>query len=492
VIIKSSINVFEKKAIKNNSINESFYSKHSIKRGLRNEDGTGVKAILTKISNVEGYNKVKGKVVPIHGRLIYRGYKIKNLVKEFEKKKIFGFEPTAYLLMFGELPTRKELESFQKELVDNRELPEGFVRHIILPFPSRNLMNELQTAVNVLYTTDKRSDDISLQNVIKQCIGLIAKFPTIIAHSYQAKKYKVEKKSLFIHEPNPELSTAENFLYMLREDMKFTQLEAEVLDMMLVIHADHSGGNNSTFTNHCVSSSGTDTYSAISASLASLKGPKHGGANAKVMAMMDEIKVNVKNWNDKNKVKEYLKKILTKKAFDGSGLVYGMGHAVYKKTDPRAVLLEKKAKALAKEKGRMKEYNLYQSIAELTPMVMSELKGRKVEIKKQEIIQDEKDRWKKKVKISSDEHVEDALTVYSDIVETEIENIKIYWKQEDTYLEFKAFDKNQNGLIERISWIVTHLSEQDFEIIVDITGQEDASATNITISEINNTAGGIS
>ena len=362
------------KAKRNNKIKEHWYKDYNIKRGLRNEDGTGVKAILTEISDVVGYKEEGGKVIPVDGELIYRGISLKDLVEGFLREGRHGFEETTYLLMFGELPNANELHKFSQSLHEHRGLPSGFVQHLVLPFPSADIMNKLQSNVTVLYRKDPNPDDISIDNVIKQCVSLIAKFPTIIAYAYQAKRYNLDGKSLFIHEPKEGLTTAESFLHMLRADMSYTPLEAEILDLMLIIHADHGGGNNSTFTTHCVTSTDTDTYSAFSAAIGSLKGPKHGGANAKVMAMMDEIKKNVKNWESEGQILDYLCKIFRKEKGDGSGLIYGMGHAVYTKSDPRAILLREKAKEFAAVNGRMDEFNLYDRVAQLTAEAFKEVK----------------------------------------------------------------------------------------------------------------------
>lgn len=364
-----------KKAIRNNNIKDHWYKDYNIKRGLRNEDGTGVKAILTEISDVVGYKVEQDQVIPVEGKLIYRGIELKELVEGFRKDDRHGFEETAYLLMFGELPSPRDLRKFSQSLYEQRGLPTGFVQHIVLPFPSADIMNKLQSNVTVLYRKDPNPDDICVENVIRQCISLIAKFPTIIAHAYQAKRYNLEGKSLYIHEPKEGLTTAETFLRMLREDKSYTPLEAEILDLMLVIHADHGGGNNSTYTTHCVTSTDTDTYSAFAAAIGALKGPKHGGANAKVMAMMDEIKKSVKNWDNDGQIIDYLSKIVKKEKGDGSGLIYGMGHAVYTKSDPRAVILKEKAQEFATVNGRMDEFNLYIKVAELTPEVFKEVKG---------------------------------------------------------------------------------------------------------------------
>lgn len=371
------IEKLSEKAHRHDHKEKDLFEKHGIKMGLRNEDGTGVRTHLTGISDVVGYRQEDGKVVPIEGELIYRGVEIRQLIDGFIKEERHGFEETAYLLMFGELPSKSELEEFSAELLDNRKLPDGFVQNIILPFPSKDVMNKLQTTATVLYRMDPNPDDISLDNVVRQCISLIAKIPTITAYSYQAQKYNVEGKSLFIHPPNGSKSTAESFLYMLREDMQFTPLEAQILDMMLILHADHGGGNNSTFTTRCVTSTDTDTYSAISAALGSLKGPKHGGANAQVMNMMGNIKKSVRDWKDDDEVAAYLRKIVRKEAYDRSGLIYGIGHAVYTVSDPRAILLMEKARELVSElrKDKQNELDLYLKVAELAPKVLRKVNG---------------------------------------------------------------------------------------------------------------------
>ena len=362
-------------AIKNNTIAPELFKKHGIKRALRNEDGTGVKTILTEISDVRGYKVDKGKV-PIEGRLIYRGIEIVDLVEGFLKEGRHGFDDTAYLLMFGKLPDQKMAAKFSSRLARKRPLPEGFVRGSILTFPSPNIMNKLIASVSVLYREDKNRESMDIDNVVSESIDLIAKLPAIVAYSYHATKYHSHKGTFTIRRPDTSLTTAENFLYMLRSDGQFNDLEAMILDMMLVLHADHSGGNNSTFTTHTVTSSWTDTYSCLAAALASLKGSRHGGANAKVMSMMDEIKEAVPNWSSEKQVTAYLKKILAKKAGDGSGLVYGMGHAVYTKSDPRAVLLRGKARELAESKGRIEEFELYELIAAITVDLMQQAKGK--------------------------------------------------------------------------------------------------------------------
>jgi citrate synthase len=364
-----------KKAIENKTIAQELFKKHGIKRGLRNEDGTGVKTILSEISDVRGY-EVKGGKVPIEGQLIYRGIEIVELVEGFLQEGRHGFDDTAHLLMFGELPDQNMAKKFSSRLARKRTLPENFVRNSILAFPSPDIMNKLIASVSVLYRGDKKRESIDIDNVVSESIDLMAKLPTIVAYSYHANRYHSEKRTFTIRRPDTSLSTAENFLHMLRPNGQYDALEASILDMMLVLHADHGGGNNSTFTTHTVTSSWTDTYSCLAAALASLKGSRHGGANAKVMGMMSEIKEAVSNWSSERQVAAYLKKILNKKAGDGSGLVYGMGHAVYTKSDPRAVLLKKKACELAASKGRADEFNLYESIANITTDLMKEAKGK--------------------------------------------------------------------------------------------------------------------
>ena len=365
---------------KNCGIGPESYQEYNVKRGLRNSDGTGVRTILTEISDVTGYKKDdEGNVIPVEGKLRYRGFEIKELVNGFLEEGRHGFEETAFLLMIGEQPSSKYLNRFSKELAKKRHLSREFVQHIILPFPSKDLMNKLQTAVTVFYRNDDNPEDISRKNVIRQCMNLIAKLPTVVAYSYAAKQYQYDSESLYIHSPQEELTTAENFLYLLRHDNQFTELEALILDMMLVIHADHSGGNNSTFTTHLVSSSHTDTYSAIAAALASLKGPLHGGANLKCARMMDQIKDEVKNYDQDDKILAYLKKIITGKAGDGSGKIWGMGHAVYTLSDPRAVLLKEKARELAEQKDSIEEFELYQRVEKLTTRALAEVKGLKEE-----------------------------------------------------------------------------------------------------------------
>ena len=373
--MKESIKKFSDIIRETYKIDPSLYSKYSAKRGLRNEDGTGVLVGLTKIGNVHGYIFDEGDKIPDKGCLSYRGIDVSEIIANCEKENRYGFEEVAYLLIFGLLPTRRRLDEFKTMLSKSRELPEGFTEDMILKAPSNDVMNKLARCVLACYSYDSNPDDTSIENMLRQSMELIARFPTMVAYAYQAKEHYYDKKSLIIHTPVDSLSTAENFLYMLRPDNKYTPLEARVLDTALILHAEHGGGNNSAFTTHVVSSSGTDTYSAIAAAVGSLKGPKHGGANNRVMAMMDEIEKNVHNWEDKTEVRGYILKILNKQAYDRSGLVYGMGHAIYTMSDPRAVILKSQAAELAAAKGFEKEFALYNLIEELTPGAFEEVRG---------------------------------------------------------------------------------------------------------------------
>jgi citrate synthase len=361
--------------LKSSEIKRDLYMKYSVKRGLRNDDGSGVLVGLTQISSVIGFKIVDEEVVPSEGVLYYRGINIRDLTDGIQKEKRHGFIEIIYLLLFGKLPSRQELEEFEDYVKPFITLPPGLNETSILAFPSPSVMNKLQRVILVLYGLDPNPDDISIPNVLRQCIDLIAKFPIIIAYSYQAIRHKLHGESLFVHPPNPDLCCAENFLYMLRPDRSYTQMEADLLDLALILHADHGGGNNSTFTAHVVTSSHTDTYSAIAAAVGSLKGPLHGAANSYVMDMMENIKENVKDWKDEDEVSSYLEKILRGKAHDGKGLVYGMGHAVYTKSDPRAIILKDKGKDLAKEVGRSDEYQLYMNVEKLTPGIFQRVKN---------------------------------------------------------------------------------------------------------------------
>jgi citrate synthase len=322
---------------------------------------------LTEIGDVHGYILDEGERVPDEGRLLYRGIDIRDIVNGFQKEGRSGFEEICYLLLFGELPDQQTLSDFNELLGENRLLPDGFIEDMILKAPSNDIMNKLARSVLASYTYDRNPDDLSLRNVVRQGIELIARFPVMVAYGYEAKAHYHGNQSLYIHLPRKDLSTAANFLYMIRPDNQYTPLEAELLDLALVLHAEHGGGNNSTFAVHVVSSTGTDIYSIIAAAVGSLKGPKHGGANIKVMEMIDDIKANVKDWDDEEELRYYLDKILNKEAFDRKGLIYGLGHAVYTLSDPRAVLLKQKAAELAQEKGMDREFGLYQSIARVAP-----------------------------------------------------------------------------------------------------------------------------
>ncbi|MBO7209286.1 MAG: citrate/2-methylcitrate synthase [Clostridia bacterium] len=361
---------------KNNvKIEPEYYQKYDVKRGLRNQNGTGVLVGLTSIGDVHGYIIDENEKVDVEGRLRFRGVDVNDLVEACEREDRFGFEETAFLLLFGNLPTKQQLKDFCDALSELRELPNNFTEDSILKFPSNDVMNKLARSVLTLYSEDEKAGDISYENVIRQSMELIARFPIIVAQAYQTKKHYFDGESLFLHKNVKEYSTAENFLHILRPDNKFTHEEARLLDLCMILHAEHGGGNNSAFTTHVVSSSGTDTYSVVAAAVCSLKGPKHGGANHKVMAMMNEIKENVKDWTDKEEVSAYLMKILRREAFDKSGLIYGMGHAVYTISDPRAVLLKRNAKRLALEKNAMAEFELYNLVEELSPALFCQHKG---------------------------------------------------------------------------------------------------------------------
>ncbi|MCL1927709.1 MAG: citrate/2-methylcitrate synthase [Treponema sp.] len=361
--------------IENAAIDLSLYDKFNVKRGLRNADGTGVLVGLTRIGDVHGYIIDEGEKVAVDGKLYYRGIDVEDLVAHAEAERRFGFEETVYLLLFGVLPNKTQLEEFCGLLGASRALPKNFAEDAIMKAPSRDIMNKLARSVLTLYSYDEAPEDRSAANILRQCLELIARFPTIVAYSYMAKKHYYDHESLIIHMPEQNSSIAESLLSLIRPDQRFTQLEAEILDLALILHAEHGGGNNSTFAVHLVSSADTDTFSAISAGIVSLKGYKHGGANIKVMQMMDDIKKNVEHWDSEAEVADYLEKILLRKANDGSGLIYGQGHAVYTISDPRARLLRDKAARLAEEKKIMDEFNLYCLIERLTPEVFSKVKG---------------------------------------------------------------------------------------------------------------------
>jgi citrate synthase len=342
---------------------------------LRNEDGTGVLVGLTRIGDVHGYEVIDGKKSAVPGKLFYRGINVEEIAEEAAAQNRFCFEETIYLLLFGKQPTEKQLSDFNKLIGECRALPAHFVEDVIMRAPSKNLMNKLASSILALYPYDDNPEDQSPENILRQCVELIARFPSIAAYSYMSKKHHFDHESLIIHQIDPTLSCAETLLSLIRPDKKYTQYEAQLLDLALVLHAEHGGGNNSTFTVHVVSSSDTDTFSSIAAGIGSLKGCKHGGANAKVIEMMDEIKAKVKNWQSEDEVSAYLEKIIKGEAYDSSRLVYGQGHAVYTITDPRATLLRDKAKALAEEKGMIDEFNLHCLIERLGPVVFKKVKG---------------------------------------------------------------------------------------------------------------------
>lgn len=370
------IDVLAKKMTDNSIIDPTLYTKYNVKRGLRDLDGKGVLTGLTDISTINQNKLVDGKLVPCDGELYYRGYNVNDIIDGITKDDRFGFEETVYLLLFGEMPNEKELEDFKQLLVQYRTLPQNFVRDVILKAPSEDMMNSIARSVLTLFCYDKNPNDTSINNVLRQCIQLISVFPLLSVYGYHAYNHYLRDKSLYIHRADPSMSTAEVILSLLRPDRKYTPLEAKVLDMALILHMEHGGGNNSTFTTHVVTSSGTDTYSTVAAALASLKGPKHGGANVKVYEMFEDMKKYVKDWNDDEAISNYLEKILDKQAFDGKGLIYGMGHAVYTISDPRQKILKGSVQKLAMAEGYEDEFNLYEKVERLAPEVIG--KKRKI------------------------------------------------------------------------------------------------------------------
>lgn len=359
--------------MESSTIDTELYGKYDVKRGLRDINGKGVLTGLTEISEIQASKEIDGKSVPCDGKLFYRGINVEDLVKGFITENRFGFEETAYLLLFGKLPTKTQFDEFKATMNKYRTLPTNFVRDVIMKGPSADMMNTLARSVLTLYAYDEKGNDTSLPNVLRQCIEMIALFPQLAVYGYQAYQYNSDlSQSFFIHEPHNELSIAENILYMLRIDHKYTPLEARILDLALILHAEHGGGNNSTFTTHVVTSSGTDAYSVIAAALGSLKGPRHGGANIKVVQMFEDMKKNVKDWEDEDEVAAYLRALLNKQAFDRKGLIYGMGHAVYSLSDPRANIFKRFVKDLSVEDGMEKEYNLYALVERLAPKVIGE------------------------------------------------------------------------------------------------------------------------
>ena len=369
--IRSLCGEFEK----HNRIDPSHYEKWDVKRGLRNADGTGVMAGITQIGNVLGYYVQDGERNPMEGKLIYRGVNVADLIGGFMGEDRFGFEETAYLLLFGALPTRGQLDMFKAALAAHQNLPPMFTEDMILRAPSPDVMNRLSRSVLALYSYDKNPENRSLESEVGKALALIARMPLIVAHAYSAKRHYYDNESLYLHRPQEGLSMAENFLWSVRQDNRFTQEEARLLDLCLVIHAEHGGGNNSAFACRVLSSSGTDIYSAISAAIGSLKGPRHGGANKKVMEMFGHIEANVRDWKDEDELRTYLGKILRREVGDHSGLIYGMGHAIYTLSDPRAVLLKTFARSLAEKKGMVDELNLLEAVERLTPLAFLDVKG---------------------------------------------------------------------------------------------------------------------
>ena len=360
---------------KHNSIDPTLYEHIDVKRGLRNADGTGVMAGITQIGNVQGYYIQDGERVPMEGRLIYRGIDVEELIQGFLSEGRFGFEETAYLLLFGALPTRRQLEDFNAVLSELRPLPPNFTEDMILRVPGRDVMNRLGRCVLALYCYDPEPEAQDLPNELRRALQLVARCPMIVAHSYAAKRHYFDNDSLYLHRSQDGLSLAENFLHAMRHDKHFTPDEARLLDLCMVLHAEHGGGNNSAFACRVLSSSGTDIYAAISAAVGSLKGPRHGGANKKVMEMFGYIEEGVKDWKDDGQVRDFLQKLLCREAGDRSGLIYGMGHAIYTLSDPRAKLLKRFAKDLADQKGMLPEFELVESVERLAPQVINDHRG---------------------------------------------------------------------------------------------------------------------
>ncbi|MDD6352381.1 MAG: citrate/2-methylcitrate synthase [Lachnospiraceae bacterium] len=353
-------------------VDPNLYTEYNVQRGLRDMNGKGVLVGITNISEVNAKREIDGKSIPIPGELYYRGYDIRDLVRGMGPSDHFGFEECAYLLLFGKLPNEAEFREFERILSGYRSLPPNFVRDVIMKKPSNNLMNSLARSVLTLYSYDEKAEDTSIPNVLRQCLQLIAEFPLLSVYSYQAYRHYYQDGSLIIHRPKPEYSTSENILHCLRDDNSFTDLEAKLLDVCLILHMEHGGGNNSTFTTHLVSSTLTDTYSVIAAALGSLKGPRHGGANLKVIDMFSDMKKHLTDWTDEKQVSDYLRALLHKEAFDHKGLIYGMGHAVYSLSDPRAVIFKKYVQQLSEEKGYQKEYALYALVEKLAPKIIGE------------------------------------------------------------------------------------------------------------------------
>lgn len=356
-------------------IDPTMYTRYNVKRGLRNNDGTGVLVGLTEVGEVMSYIVDDAERVPVEGKLFYQGYEVFDLVKGFYENNRYGYEEISYLLLTGDLPTKEESEKYCEMLSNLRKLPSNFTEDMILKAPSPDIMNKLARSVLALYSYDNNPDAIDINNVVRQSIELIARFPVLIAYGYMARRHYVEHQSLFLHAPVPEYNTAQNILHLIRPNGKFTELEARILDLALVLHAEHGGGNNSSFVTHAVSSTGSDTYSVIASAIGSLKGPQHGGASNKAFAMMQELQANVNDWDSDEEIKDYLVRILSKNAFDKSGLIYGVGHAVYTLSDPRTKLLRQYAQQLADETGNAKIFKLYTTVERLAPGVFNDYKG---------------------------------------------------------------------------------------------------------------------
>ena len=355
-------------------IEPNLYTKYNVKRGLRNNDGTGVLVGLTEVGEVMSYIVEDCDRIPVEGKLFYQGYEISDLVNGFFPQGRFGYEETAFLLLTGDLPTKTDLDSFNELLASSRDLPKGFTEDMIMKAPSPDIMNKLARSVLALYSYDDNPDSTDINNVVRQCTELIARFPVLISYAYMARRHYIEHHSLYIHNPRPEYKTAENILHLMRPDGKFTELEARILDLMLVLHAEHGGGNNSTFVTHAVSSTGSDTYAVIAAAVGSLKGPQHGGASGKAYGMMMDLRNNITDWEDEDQIRDYLTKVMKKEAFDRSGLIYGIGHAVYTLSDPRTETIKKHAALLAEESGNMDLYNLYLKVEKIAPEVFHDVK----------------------------------------------------------------------------------------------------------------------
>jgi len=367
-----NIEGYAEECIQNGKIDVALYGKYDVQRGLRDKNGNGVLAGLTKVSRIDSNIVVDGEKLPCDGKLFYRGYNIREIIAGLEKEQRFGFEEVAYLLLFSELPNIEQLKEFKKNLAYIRKLPTNFVRDVVMKAPSRDIMNSLSKSILTLASYDDNVNDLSVNNVLRQCMSLISVMPLLAVYSYHAYNHYECDESMYIHHPDENLSTAENLLLLLRPDKKYSKLEANVLDLALILHMEHGGGNNSTFTTHVVTSSGTDTYAAIASAMSSLKGPKHGGANIKVVEMMDDLRREVKDISDEAQVEEYLKKLLHKEAFDKKGLIYGMGHAVYSKSDPRAEVFKGFVEQLSKEKHREDDFALYTMVERLGPKIITE------------------------------------------------------------------------------------------------------------------------